>query len=197
MIDSLCQRAALQPPHRLAQTPSRLIPRWNHRPGSRLIPRWTRLPLVNAQGAFQNAHAIRTFQTTQKRRATAMLRLDYLESSRSLAEVCCGMNARAAVQYVFPDSKDRLPVSAKALASWRKVVPINQHPPTPLALALCLTKHFLVKRDPRRATRSVPAHGKHSYSVHIAGSEVPFELDNHNMRRSVTTVNCFTRCRNP
>lgn len=46
MIDSLPWRAAHQPPNRLTQTPSRLIPRWNHEPGSRLTPRWTRLYLA-------------------------------------------------------------------------------------------------------------------------------------------------------
>ena len=57
-------------------------------------------PIVNPPGAFQNTCPIRTFQTTPKRRATAMLRLEYLESSRSLAEVCCAMKARAAVRRI-------------------------------------------------------------------------------------------------
>ena len=43
MIDTPRQQAAIHPPHRHAQTPFRLVPRWNHVPGSRLIPRWTRL----------------------------------------------------------------------------------------------------------------------------------------------------------
>ncbi|MEO8924643.1 MAG: hypothetical protein ABI330_17755 [Caldimonas sp.] len=43
MIDAPCWQAALQPPNRRSQTPSRLIPHWNPAPGPRLIPRWTRL----------------------------------------------------------------------------------------------------------------------------------------------------------
>ena len=43
MIDSPRRRAALQSPNHHAQTPFRLIPRWNLAPGSRLMPRWTRL----------------------------------------------------------------------------------------------------------------------------------------------------------
>ena len=50
MIDAPRQQAALQPPNRRSQTPSRLIPRWNHEPGSRLIPRWTRLALADLIG---------------------------------------------------------------------------------------------------------------------------------------------------
>jgi hypothetical protein len=43
MIDTPRRQAARQPLNRRFQTPSRLIPPWNHEPGSRLIPRWTRL----------------------------------------------------------------------------------------------------------------------------------------------------------
>jgi hypothetical protein len=46
MIDSPRRVTPLEPPIRLAQIPSRLIPHWNVEPCSRLTPRWKRLGLA-------------------------------------------------------------------------------------------------------------------------------------------------------